>query len=68
MRAKTQKYISTEVHPINRQCRVYHLDLHTPRLVDKWYVHWISAGTKSLAQNAGDFVLFDGTFTEVHPN
>ena len=53
MRATTQKGILTEVYPITRRYRVYHLDLHTSILAGKWYVYCILDGTKSLAQNAG---------------
>ena len=42
----THKAIQTAVHPINSPYRLYHLDLHTPRLAGKLYVDWISAGTK----------------------
>ena len=50
-----QKGMRTAEHPITRQYRVDHLDLQTYRLAGKGYVEWISAGTKSLYQNAGAF-------------
>ena len=53
---------------ITRRYRVYHLDLHTDRFSGKWYVDWISAGTKYLAQNERAFVFSDGTFTEAYPS
>ena len=68
MRATTQKYIQTAVHPITRRYRVDHLDLHTARFAGNWHVYQISTGTKSLAQNAGYFVLSNGTFTTVYPS
>ena len=51
----THKGIRTAVHPITRRYRVDHLDLHADILSGKWYVDWISDGTKYLAQNSGDF-------------
>ena len=66
--ATTQKVIQNTVHPIKRRYRIDHLDLHTSILAGKWYVDWISAGTKLLAQNAGDFVFSNGTFTKVYRN
>ena len=66
IRATIQKGFQTEVHPITRRYRVYLLDLHTSILAGKWYVDWISAGTKFLAQNAGAFIFSDGTFTKFY--
>ena len=62
----THKGIRTAVHPINRQCRVDCLELHTARLIGKWYVEWILVDTKLLAQNAEAFVFSDRTFAEVY--
>ena len=58
----TQKGIRTAVQPITRRYRVYHLDLHTSILSGKWNADWISAGTKWLSQNAGDFVFSERNF------
>ena len=63
--ATTQKDIRTAVHPITRWCIVYHLDLHTARLVGKWYVDWVLAGTTFLAQNAGAFVFSVRNFHQI---
>ena len=68
MKATTQKRILTELHPFTRQYRVDQLYLKTSILSGKWYVDYIPAGTKSLAQNVGDLVISDGTFTEVYPS
>ena len=68
MRETTQKVIIISVHPITRRYRVDHSDLHTSILAGKWYVDWILAGTESLAQNAGYFLLAGGTFTKLHPS
>ena len=66
MISTTHRGILTVMHPINRRYRVYHLDLHTAILAGKYYSDWILAGTKSLSQNAGDFLFSDGTFAEVY--
>ena len=71
MISTTQKGIRTAVHPISRRYRVYHLDLHTSILAGKWNVDWILAGTKSLAQNAGDLCSpteLSPKFIPVSPN
>lgn len=67
LKATTQKGVRTAVHPITRRYRVDHLDLHRNKLAGRWYVDWISAGVKSLAQNKGAFVFSNGTYTEVYP-
>ena len=67
LKVTTQKGVRTAVHPITRRYRVDHLNLHSSKLAGQWYVDWISAGTKSLAQNIGAFVFTNGTFTEVYP-
>ena len=56
------------MHPVTRQYGVDNLDLNTPILSGNWYVDWISAGTKFLAQKTGSFVFSDGTFAEVYPS
>ena len=63
MRATTQKGIRIAMQSINRRYREDPLDLNTYIFSGKWYVDWILAGTKSPAQNAGDFVFSDRTFT-----
>ena len=68
MRATTHKGVQTAVHTIPRRYIVDCLDIHTARLSGKWYVDWISAGTKSLDQNSGYLVLYGVTFTEVYPS
>ena len=68
MIATTQKVIQTAVHPITRRYKVDHLDLYTARLVGKYFVDWISAGTKLLSHNAVDFMFSNITFTKVYPS
>ena len=58
----TQKVIKTTVHPITRQYRVYHVDLHTARLAGKCYFDWILSVTKSMAQNSGALVFSECNF------
>ena len=68
MRATIDKVIWTAVHPITRRYRVDNLDIHTDILAGKWHVDWISAGTKLLEQNAGDFLFSNGDLTKVYPS
>ena len=68
MRSTTQKGIQTAFRQLPSTFRVDHLDLHTARLAGKWYVDWISSGTKLLVHNAGAFVFSDRNSTEVYPS
>ena len=45
-----------------------HLSLNTNQLGGQWYIDWMSAGTKSLNQNTGAFMITDGLLTSVFPS
>ena len=61
--------------PPTRKCRTIaqyimpdHLSLNTNQLGGQWYIDWMSAGTKSLNQNMGAFMITDGLLTSVFPS
>ena len=68
LRVTTQENIRTAVNPITRRYRVDHLALNTNQLGGQWYIDWVSAGTLSLNQNKGAFVITNGRFSEVYPS
>ena len=66
LKVTTQENIRTAINPITRRYRVDHLTLRTNQLGGQWYIDWMSAGTLSLNQNKGAFMITDGLLTKVY--
>ena len=68
LKVTTQQNVRTAINPITRRYRVDHLSLNTNQLGGQWYIDWMSAGTLSLNQNKGAFMITDGLLTSVFPS
>ena len=63
----TQRGVRTAVHPITRQVRVDHLNLHRPRLRGTWFVDTLKSKVKSILGNVCANVFTQGKFVKVCP-
>ena len=63
----TQRGVRTAVHPMSRQVRVDHLNLHRPRLRGKWFVDTLMSKVKSVTGNTCANVFTQGKFLKVVP-
>ena len=67
LKAMTQRGVRHAMHPLHRQYRVDHINLHRKRLNDAFYMDTLFSKVKSIAGHKCAQLITNGSFTRMYP-